>query len=135
MSGYASYGNPSSTWEALGETFYKKQDVYSMQWNLDDLTDYVIVGARAGGPIGEHSLHPGPSGGAELSPVEDGLIMTAAVMRDQRKPVLFGTAGLSGKPRIAVYSASGGLIQTIQVSTHAPLPVPVGSRSPYLLPS
>lgn len=37
----------------MGETFYKKQDVYSMQWSLNDLSDYVVVGARDGGPIGE----------------------------------------------------------------------------------
>lgn len=42
--------------------------------------------------------------------------ITAAVIRDDRKPVLVGSAGLSGKPRITVFSASGAHIQTIQVS-------------------
>jgi hypothetical protein len=42
----------SSNWEALGETFYRRQEIYSLQWSLTDLSDYVIAGARWGGPLG-----------------------------------------------------------------------------------
>lgn len=42
----------SASWEGLGETFYRRQDIYSMQWAVADLSDYITVGARWGGPIG-----------------------------------------------------------------------------------
>ena len=49
----------SASWEGLGETFYRRQDIYSMQWAIADLSDYITVGARWGGPIGE-LLAPNP---------------------------------------------------------------------------
>lgn len=42
----------SSRWAALGETFYRREEIYSMQWPLQDLSDYLVAGARAGGPLG-----------------------------------------------------------------------------------
>ena len=49
----------SASWEALGETFYKRSDVYSMQWSLSDLSDYIVAGARWGGPLGEQGVGMG----------------------------------------------------------------------------
>lgn len=37
-------------------------------------------------------------------------------MRDDRKPVLLGSGASGGKPKVSIYSAAGGLIQTITVS-------------------
>ncbi|KAM0749316.1 vacuolar protein sorting-associated protein 16 [Meredithblackwellia eburnea MCA 4105] len=76
----------SSSWEPLGDTFYRKTDIYSMQWSVQDLSDYKVAGARWGGPI--------------------------AMIRDDSKPVLIGRAGLS-KPKVSVFSSAGGLLQTI----------------------
>lgn len=40
-----------------GTTFYSKHQVYLMQWvNMFDLSDYVIAGAKFGGPLGS-SFH------------------------------------------------------------------------------
>ena len=48
---------PSAAWEPLGNdvqaAFYRRQDVYRMQWNVGNLDDYIVVGSRLGGPIGE----------------------------------------------------------------------------------
>lgn len=42
----------SASWEPLGETFYRKQDIYSMQWSISDLSDFIVAGAPWGGPLG-----------------------------------------------------------------------------------
>ncbi|KAK4049105.1 Vacuolar protein sorting-associated protein 16 [Microbotryomycetes sp. JL221] len=79
----------SANWEPLGETFYRKQDVYTMQWNMNDLSDFVMTVAPNGGPI--------------------------ALVRDDRKPVLLtSNNNFMSKPKISVYSAAGVLMQTIQ---------------------
>ncbi|KAI5475070.1 hypothetical protein MNV49_001946 [Pseudohyphozyma bogoriensis] len=80
--------NPSASWESLAETFYRRQSIYSMQWSINDLSDYRVAGARWGGPV--------------------------AVLRDDRKPVLVSVGSSLGKPKISIYSSAGGLIQTIQ---------------------
>lgn len=47
----------SASWEALGETFYRRQEIYSMQWStISDLSDYVVAVSKWGGPLGEHCL-------------------------------------------------------------------------------
>ncbi|KAL8276676.1 hypothetical protein RQP46_010944 [Phenoliferia psychrophenolica] len=76
----------SSSWEALGDTFYRRQEMYAMQWSIPDLSDLRIAGARYGGPL--------------------------ASIRDDRKPVLLGR-GLLAKPKISIHSSAGGLLQTI----------------------
>lgn len=48
-----SFAPASASWEALGDTFYRRQDIYSMQWSIQDLSDYRVAGARWGGPIGQ----------------------------------------------------------------------------------
>lgn len=53
---------PSATWEALGDgdqaAYYRKQDVYKLQWNLGNLDDYIMAGSKWGGPIGESLYFP-----------------------------------------------------------------------------
>lgn len=50
--GMASHAPASSSWEPLGDTFYRRQDIYSMQWSIPDLSNLRIAGARWGGPLG-----------------------------------------------------------------------------------
>jgi hypothetical protein len=33
--------------------FNSTREVYQMMWQLNDLTDFIIAGARYGGPLGE----------------------------------------------------------------------------------
>jgi hypothetical protein len=100
----------SASWEALGETFYRRQELYSMQWGgVDDLSDYVVAAARWGGPLG---------GCPRVQIRYDTLQLTTcilAMIRDDRKPVLLGRQQI-GKPKLSIYSSAGSLLQTIQVS-------------------
>lgn len=57
-----------------------------MQWKIKTLSDYIVSGAKYGGPI--------------------------AMMRDPHKIVAFGTNQFS-KPTVQVFSSSGELLQTI----------------------
>ncbi|KAF8707479.1 Vps16, C-terminal region, partial [Rhizoctonia solani] len=80
--------NPTTTWEPVqdGEVFYSTREVYQMMWQLNDLTDFIIAGARYGGPL--------------------------ALMRDTSKLVALGRHSVS-KPQIIIYSSAGNLINTI----------------------
>ncbi|KZO95381.1 vacuolar protein sorting-associated protein 16 [Calocera viscosa TUFC12733] len=81
--------HPTSTWEPMqdGTVFYRKQELYSMQWKVQDLSDYKVVGARYGGPL--------------------------AIVRDEHKVVALGGTQRYTKPQIQLYSSSGGLISTL----------------------
>jgi hypothetical protein len=46
----------AANWSPLGTTFYRKQSIYSMQWSLASLDDYIVTPARWGGPLGQSSL-------------------------------------------------------------------------------
>jgi len=51
-----SYQHPTASWEAMGDgsVFYRKHAVYEMQWQgIHDISEYILEGARHGGPIGE----------------------------------------------------------------------------------
>ncbi|GAA5970464.1 hypothetical protein JCM3765_007628 [Sporobolomyces pararoseus] len=89
----------SSTWDLLGgtsTTFYRKVELYSLvESNLAsiDLTDYVVVAAKHGGPI--------------------------AMMRDPSKPVLLASgqeahSAHADRYKINIYSTAGLLLQTVQ---------------------
>lgn len=79
---------PTATWEALGSVYYRRDEIYSMLWDLhSDLDDFIIAAARSGGPI--------------------------ALMRDSSKPQIVSGKQALGKPRIYIYSSSGVLLQTI----------------------
>lgn len=93
-------GNPSNDWEPLGtsDAFYRRIQLYSLTWTLPaggDLSDYVLVGARNGGPI--------------------------ALTRDDSKPVLLRdaadvfAASSKKKKRIWIYSSAGILLHSIIV--------------------
>lgn len=46
----------AANWSPLGTTFYRKQSIYSMQWSLASLNDYIVTPARWGGPLGQSLL-------------------------------------------------------------------------------
>lgn len=50
--------HPTATWEPLqdGQVFYSRKNVYSMQWTVGDLSNYIVAGARFGGPVGQFNL-------------------------------------------------------------------------------
>ncbi|KAG9024451.1 hypothetical protein FRB95_011464 [Tulasnella sp. JGI-2019a] len=84
----ASVQHPTVSWEAMqdGSVFYRKHEVYTMQWKVRNLGDYIVAGARYGGPI--------------------------AMIRDPHKVVAFGSNQFS-KPTVQVFSSSGELLLTI----------------------
>lgn len=46
--------HPTATWEAMqdGNTFYRRQQLYTVTGKLPNLGDYVVAGCKHGGPIG-----------------------------------------------------------------------------------
>ncbi|KAG0144149.1 hypothetical protein CROQUDRAFT_660316 [Cronartium quercuum f. sp. fusiforme G11] len=81
----------SADWDAVGDTYYRKQEIYRMCWSVADLSSYRVVGAPLGGPL--------------------------AITLDTSKPIpLIGpNASISSttRPRIHVHSSSGKLIYNI----------------------
>jgi hypothetical protein len=41
------------SWETLENVFYRKEEFYSMAWDIADLSDFRVAAAQYGGPIGE----------------------------------------------------------------------------------
>ncbi|KAH7096912.1 vacuolar protein sorting-associated protein 16 [Auriculariales sp. MPI-PUGE-AT-0066] len=83
--------HPTASWDAMpdGSAFYRKLSVYQMQWSIHDLADFVVAGARYGGPL--------------------------AIMRDPTKMVAMtrlGGGSVNSKQAIQVYSSAGSLINT-----------------------
>ncbi|KZT35392.1 vacuolar protein sorting-associated protein 16 [Sistotremastrum suecicum HHB10207 ss-3] len=76
--------HPTSSWEPIqeGRAFYKKYELYSLHWKVADLSEYIVSGARYGGPL--------------------------AMMRDTSKLVALGrsTTALT-KSQVQIYSSSG----------------------------
>ncbi|KAF8331517.1 vacuolar assembling/sorting protein VPS16 [Cantharellus anzutake] len=80
--------HPTTTWEANqdGTSFFRRQEVYAMQWSLASLSDFIVAGARRGGPI--------------------------ALRRNESAIVQYGQHTTS-KPQVQVFSSSGALLITI----------------------
>jgi hypothetical protein len=59
--------HPTHSWEAMqdGQVFYRRQHVYDIAGKLPNLDDYIVAGARNGGPLGapalsfSHRVHAG----------------------------------------------------------------------------
>lgn len=96
--------SPSAEWDTLGNTeaFYRRTLLYSLDLVLPgggDLSDYLLAGARNGGPF--------------------------AITRDDSKPVLLkeassasaaeGSGSGRNRKRVWVYTSAGILIQSIIV--------------------
>ncbi|KDQ19047.1 hypothetical protein BOTBODRAFT_28535 [Botryobasidium botryosum FD-172 SS1] len=80
--------HPTASWDAMqdGSVFYRKVEIYSMQWQLSDLSNFIIAGARYGGPF--------------------------ALIRNTSKIVALDRMAFT-KPQIQLFSSSGDLIQII----------------------
>jgi len=117
----------SSTWDLLGgssTTFYRKVELFSLvESNLSsiDLSDYVVVAAKQGGPIGQSTpclhfhVHVKSTTDESLRMRED-----SAMMRDPSKPVLLASGteaqyAHQDRFKINVYSTAGLLLQTVKV--------------------
>ena len=94
-----------------GAVFYSKHQVYSMQWNVRDLSDFIIAGARFGGPLGECGRIRIPN------PSNSSMHVRVALMRDNSKFVAMGRTTFT-RPQIQVYSSAGALLMTLNVRTH-----------------
>lgn len=42
-----------SSWDTIQDVFYRKDEIYTLEWKISDLSDYIVTSARNGGPIGE----------------------------------------------------------------------------------
>ncbi|KIJ36797.1 hypothetical protein M422DRAFT_179088, partial [Sphaerobolus stellatus SS14] len=76
--------HPTASWEPIqdGTAFYRKHSVYQMQWQYLDVSDYIVAGARYGGPL--------------------------AMMRDTNKLIALGRGVPAiSKSEIRVYSSVG----------------------------
>lgn len=55
---------PTEGWERVGETFYRKTQLYTAVFNQDlDLDNYIVAGAPYGGAVGEKLFVPWRSSG------------------------------------------------------------------------
>ncbi len=78
--------HPTSEWSSLQDIFYRRTELYALNWGIDNLADYVVAAASNGGLI--------------------------ALVRDPTRLVSLGKASLL-KPKILVYTAAGQLIESI----------------------
>ncbi|KAI1265082.1 vacuolar protein sorting-associated protein [Xylariaceae sp. FL1019] len=78
---------PTAGWEAVGDTFYRKTQLYTAVFDQDlDLDNYIVAGAPYGGAV--------------------------AITRDDTKVTAY-RAGQSTKPSIDIYSCAGKLLKTV----------------------
>lgn len=78
--------HPTSEWTSLQDIFYRRTELYALNWGIDNLADYVVAASSNGGLI--------------------------ALVRDPTRLVSLGKASLL-KPKILVYTAAGQLIESI----------------------
>ncbi|XP_065839193.1 vacuolar protein sorting-associated protein 16 homolog [Oscarella lobularis] len=80
--------NPTAEWDLLGDVYYRRRVLFTMEWgeNDIDLTRFIVAGAPFGGPI--------------------------ALVRDDKKIVRVKSGNL--KPLIYIFTASGRIISTIK---------------------
>lgn len=115
---------PPCRWDTIQNVFYRKDEVYAMSWRIPDLSDYLIAGAKHGGPIGasmrwvrtrDDALWiAGSLQSTKIWSRRAELTRLVALMRDERKIMLLGKHS-SGKPKIQVYTSSGIPIATCAV--------------------
>ncbi|MBW0462193.1 hypothetical protein O181_001908 [Austropuccinia psidii MF-1] len=81
----------SADWDALGDAFYRKQEIYRMAWDVADLSSYRVVGAPFSGPV--------------------------AITFDTSQPIpILGPSSSipsATRPRIHIYSCSGQILHTV----------------------
>jgi vacuolar protein sorting-associated protein 16 len=82
-SSLSSSASSASDWKQLHDRYYRKNEIYALEWNVD-LSKYKVVGAPFGGPV--------------------------AVTRDETKIQLVSKDTI--KPAIQIYTSTGQLIST-----------------------
>ena len=78
--------HPTTEWTNLQDIFYRRTELYALNWGIDNLADYVVAASSNAGLI--------------------------ALIRDPTRLVSLGKASLL-KPKILVYTAAGQLIESI----------------------
>lgn len=78
--------HPTTEWTSLQDIFYRRTELYALNWGIENLADYVVAASSNGGLI--------------------------ALIRDPTRLVSLGKASLL-KPKILVYTAAGQLIESI----------------------
>ncbi|SNX85643.1 related to vacuolar protein sorting 16 [Melanopsichium pennsylvanicum] len=78
--------HPTAEWTSLQDSFYRRTELYVLNWGIENLADYVVAASSNGGLI--------------------------ALVRDPTRLVSLGKASLL-KPKILVYTAAGQLIESI----------------------
>ncbi|CBQ68702.1 related to vacuolar protein sorting 16 [Sporisorium reilianum SRZ2] len=78
--------HPTTEWSSLQDIFYRRTELYALNWGIDNLADYVVAASSNAGLV--------------------------ALIRDPTRLVSLGKASLL-KPKILVYTAAGQLIESI----------------------
>ena len=78
--------HPTIEWSSLQDVFYRKSELYSLSWGIENLADYQVAAASNAGLL--------------------------ALVRDPNRLVSVGKASLL-KPKILVYTSAGQLIESI----------------------
>lgn len=94
-------------------TYERKQEIYPLTWNQSDLSKFMIAAAPYSGPIGKEMSLPTRQTDT-CSEYVCLLLSTTAMIRDDKK-VLLLQKQQPIKPTIYMYTASGKLIDQIQV--------------------
>lgn len=80
--------HPTHEWSSLQDVFYRKSEIYSLTWGVDDLSDHLVAASKNGGLF--------------------------ALTRDPHKLVSLGKAALL-KPKVLIYTSAGQLVETLPV--------------------
>ncbi|PWN40711.1 hypothetical protein IE81DRAFT_325313 [Ceraceosorus guamensis] len=78
--------HPTQEWHSLQDVFYRRNQVYSLSWAIDDLSNYKLAAAPNGGLL--------------------------ALVRDPAKLVALGKVS-NLRPKIQVYTSAGQLVESI----------------------
>ncbi|PWN47072.1 hypothetical protein IE53DRAFT_336028 [Violaceomyces palustris] len=78
--------HPTIEWSSLQDFFYRKSEIYTLSWGIENLADYVVASASNAGLL--------------------------ALVRDPTRLVSLGKASLL-KPKILVYTSAGQLVDSI----------------------
>ena len=92
-------------WVNLRMVSNRRQEVYSMQWSVVSVSDFIMSGARRGGPLGKDPCW-----------MRWGFLhyFYQAIRRNESAIVQYGQH-TSSKPQVQVFSSSGALLLTIPV--------------------
>ena len=61
---------PPIRWDTIQNVFYRKDEVYTMDWKIPDLSDYLVAVSKNGGPIGKSLIISLGGASTELTRVQ-----------------------------------------------------------------